>query len=230
MKKSLFSVLFIISLTQPLLASVYTCHPLPCHTERCQQFCYDGHPINPACIDEMVTSIRGDGPDMINLSKCEAKYRHNGFLAPGKGPDTSGWYNVDYGHGPDDGYALYKVIGRTANNTFVVSTYSYGGGEWLGSNLALFKIYEEPNGEKCLALFDSLGGGANALGGIIRGTESMKGSHVIFTQMSCKNTNELQDIYPNVKNDVDLSKIKIGHEDWGSCPYNITQPGLTQSA
>ena len=142
MKKSLYILLFIISLTQPLLANTYSCHPLPCHTAGCQQFCYDGHPINPAFVDVMVGNMR-DGPDMINLSKCEAKNRHNGFLAPDNGPDVSGWYNVDYG--PDSGYGEYKVIGRTANNPVGGNTSSRGGDN-SGNHLAVFKIYNEPDG------------------------------------------------------------------------------------
>ena len=211
MKKSRFFLLFMSSLTQPLLAGTsLPCHPLPSHTVAHQQFCYDNHPINPACVDMMVGDLRGS-TDLVNLSTCEAKNRHNDFSATDDGTDSSGWHSATYGRDFQNKYDenqsySYKVIGRTANDTFVVNTYSCGGGSGVFNQLALFKIFTDADGNEYLAWVGSLAGGDRALGSVIAGTVTMKGMNVMGLRESDKNTTPIPEYDPQ-KFDFDLSKI-----------------------
>ena len=214
MKKSLFSLLFTMSLTQTLLANTedtpLPCQPLPSHTPGHEDFCYHGHPINPACVDMMVGDLRG-GTDLVNLSTCEAKNRHNDFSATDDAAKASGWHSLTYGrefkneHDEYQSYS-YKVIGRTANGTFVVNTYSCGGGSGVFNQLALFQVYHDADDQEYLAWVGSLASGDRALGSVIAGTVTMKGSHIIGLRESDKNTTPIPTHDPQ-KFDFDLSKI-----------------------
>ena len=44
----------------------------------------------------MVGDLRGS-TDLVNLSTCEAKNRHNDFSATDDGTDSSGWHSVPMG-------------------------------------------------------------------------------------------------------------------------------------
>ena len=129
MKKSLYILLFTISLTQPLVANTsLPCHPLPSWRLGQERFCYNSHPINPLCVDMMVGDLRG-GTDIVNLSKCESENRHNDFTATLDGRVKPGWYSVIECNASNpkntcynDAFGAYKVIGRTANGSFVVNT------------------------------------------------------------------------------------------------------------
>jgi hypothetical protein len=211
MKKPLFFLLFMTSLTQPLLADTsLPCHPLPSHRLGQERFCYHSHPINPACVDSMVGDLRG-GTDVVNLSKCEAKNRHNDFGATYDGAKASGWHSLTYGRSFKNEYDeyqsySYKVIGRTANGNFVVNTYSDGGGSGVFNNLALFHIFHDADDQEYLAWVGSLAGGDRALGSVIAGTVTMKGTHVMGLRESDKNTTPIPTHEPQ-KFDFDLSKI-----------------------
>jgi hypothetical protein len=216
MKKSLCILLFTISLTQTSLADTadtsLPCQPFPSHTPGHEDFCYHGHPINPACVDRMVGDLRG-GTDVVNLSKCESENRHNNFTATLDGRVKPGWYSVITCNAANpkttcmnDAFGAYKVIGRTANDTFVVNTYSSGGGSGVFNQLGEFHIYYNSKGEKYLAWVGSLAGGDRALGSVIAGTVTMKGTHVMGLRESDINTTATPEYAPQ-KFNVDLSKI-----------------------
>ena len=215
MKKSLYILLFTISLTQPLVANTsLPCQPLPGHSPGYEDFCYHGHPINPACVNMMVGDARG-GTDIVNLSKCESENRHNDFTATLDGRVKPGWYSAITCNASNpkdtcmnDAFGAYKVIGRTAGDTFVVNTYSDGGGSGVFNQLALFQIFYGPDDQEYLAWVGSLAGGDRALGSVIAGTVTMKGSHVMGLRESDKNTTAIPEYDPQ-KFDFDLSKLSI---------------------
>ena len=211
MKKTLCILLFTISLTQPLLANTsLPCQPLPGHSPGYEDFCYHGHPINPACVNMMVGDAKG-GTDIVNLSKCESENRHNDFTATLDRQVKPGWYSVIQCNASNpkntcynDAFGAYKVIGRTANGSFVVNTYSDGGAEWSVNHLALFHIFYGPDDQEYLAWVDSLAGGYRGSGSVIAGTVTMKGSHL----KGLRNTNEIPEYDPQ-KFDFDLSGRSI---------------------
>lgn len=187
MKKSLYILFFITSLTRPLLASTLPCHPLPCKYHNCNRFCHDGHPINPACVKDIIGDVRG-GAGVVNLSKCEAKKRHNDFTATLDGVDKPGYYSLitcdaskPKSSCANNAYIAYKVIGRIGLATFAVNIYSRDGGSRVFNSLALFKTYNDPinyddsSYNEYLVRVATIATSDRALGTVIPGTVTMKG-------------------------------------------------------
>ena len=104
------------------------------NTLPCKNFCFHGHPINPACVDAIIGDL-GGGTDRVNLTRCEVKNHHNGFTATLDGSQQKGYYSVitcdatkPKSTCTNDAYGAYKVIAKTPNDTFVINTYYSGGG------------------------------------------------------------------------------------------------------
>ena len=184
------------------------------NTLPCKNFCFHGHPINPACVDAIIGDL-GGGTDRVNLTRCEVKNHHNGFTATLDGSQQKGYYSVitcdaskPKSTCTNDAYGAYKVIAKTPNDTFVINTYYSGGGTGDFNQLDLFKIMYGPHDQVYLVAIAGLAGGDRGMGSVMAGSVSMKGSHVMGLRESAKNTTAIAE-YPPEKFDFDLSKVSV---------------------
>ena len=133
MKKMLFIFLFFV--TQAIAAQDNS------------NFNYRGQPINPACIALFNNSL-ADFPyiSAINLDNCQ-----NSNAAYQKTMVTPEGWVFYYINNKDSGQGIYRyrLIGKSANNIYVLNTESNGGGAGVFTNLLLVRL-----ASKQIAVYD----------------------------------------------------------------------------
>ncbi len=100
-------------------------------------FLYQGEPVNPACI-AMFNSSEADLPYLssINLNACQHSNAASKTILKNK--NFYYFYNND--KDVKDGTYGYEVIGKTANNIYVLNTSSSGSGTLVASDLLLVRL------------------------------------------------------------------------------------------
>jgi hypothetical protein len=106
--------------------------------EKNQGFLYQNEVINPACVALFNSSI-ADFPYVrsINLNNCQ--HSNAAFQRTLEGKDGSYYFYINDKNSIEGEYH-YKVIGKTKDNTYVLSTHSSGGGTLISSDLLLLKL------------------------------------------------------------------------------------------
>lgn len=106
--------------------------------ENNQGFLYKDEVINPACVALFNSSI-ADFPYIksINLNNCQ--HSNVAYQRTLKDKDGSYYFYVNDKDSREGEYR-YKVIGKTQNNIYVLSTHANGGGTLISSDLLLLQI------------------------------------------------------------------------------------------
>jgi hypothetical protein len=101
-------------------------------------FVFQNKPINPACI-AMFNSSLADMPyiNSINLNVCQNS--NAAFQTTLKNNDGS-YYFYNNNKNDASGFYSYKVLGKSANNIYVLNTNTSSGGTLEASNLLLIKF------------------------------------------------------------------------------------------
>lgn len=131
-------------------------------------FTYNGKPINPRAIEELLTWISdsGPGPVAIDLAGTDDTNRYFGEFE--KKENGSIYINLNSVNpssqegDPDKGYFSYQRIGTLIDNIHVVETWENGGGSGVFGNLLLirFKVdyeYDEDGSRRYILVMQRLG-------------------------------------------------------------------------
>ena len=103
-------------------------------------FTFKNEPINPACV-AMFNSGMADLPYIksINMNVCQ--HSNAAYQKTLQATDGSYYFNVN-DKDDSEGQYSYKVIGKSANGIYVLSTQASGGGTMVASDLLLLRLNE----------------------------------------------------------------------------------------
>ncbi|MCI0612797.1 hypothetical protein L0244_07390 [bacterium] len=163
MTKLLGAIVIVLMISAFVLAATDPQNPVKLNQaldEANKSFTYNGKPINPRAVQELLSwpSDSGPGPVSIDVAGTDDTNRYYGDYE--KKEDGSVFIKLDNDSG--GGYFIYERLGTLKDNIHVVETSDNGGGSGIFMNLLLiqFKIdfeYGEDGSHRYMLIMQRLG-------------------------------------------------------------------------